>query len=441
MGALVAAAVGLSLIVVAALSRPRAAALPDTSRGGTAAPPSPRQPQPPTAGDVIGQTVGVVAAAVPAIVPLVTAATAGGGGAALAAGGSSATVAGTVTTTSAAAGGGGAGAAGAVGSGVAGASLGASIAGPGIIVGVVMLFVIAEKIAAAQENDKDWQSYLYNLGANAHGLNRFEGFVAGAWAKEKGWGHTIKSVRDTRMDRVVYGSRVKFQGWAGYLVGSGPTTNAQGGFTLGAGALAFSGPSLEVKRKVRGMAMRYLRHRSRHAYAMMRAWGAAVPADFGVSEAALWSQYNDAVYRADEKDATHPFGPLGGLLNVPSAFGGQTVTPRRDPAEETPSRWELIGNEVNGEFRELVGDTEEKAARFIALVDALKVLRWDPRPGIEADGAVYAANVHGTLNSLSPLEGVALAGEELALDAGVYGLAAFINPRKLKLRESGAIRL
>lgn len=450
MGALVAAAAALSLLVVAALSRPRASAppppAPSTGGGGAGAPPSSSGSG---GGDVPGAVAGALGAALPVVAPLITTLVGGGtaGGAAAVGGATTggvvtsstvatSTVTGTGTGTAAAS-------TTAAVAGVGGSSLAASIAGPGIIVGVVLLFIIADKVVRAQENDKDWQSYLLNLNANANGLNRMEAFLAEAYfraAKQK-WVST--TVRDFRMDRLINGTKTKQQGWAEYLRPAPLALPSSGfGVSLNA-AIAQTAPvPLEVKQRVRGIVFRYLRHRARHAYALMKAWNVVTPpADWGVSQAQLFHAYEDELYRRDAAPGDY-YGPVGGLLNVPSAFGGQTVTPRQNAAEPLPHYLELVGNEVNGEFANLVTDDDEKVARFLAICETLKVLRWDPRPGIEGDGATYASNVLNALQHFAnvpggAVAGLSLVGEELVLDPATYGVAMRINPRNIKLKAGG----
>lgn len=282
----------------------------------------------------------------------------------------------------------------------------------GIIVGVIVAFIIAERINAAQAIDKDWQSYALGLNINALALNQFEASAVAKVLSDSGRTFTVRESRDFRLDRYANGQKIVFQGW-------------RKSFQF----IPKPGDEL-VFSKIRAMAFEYLRWRSVFGYRMIRAWNIVTPnPDFGWSETLLQSDY--------ERSAGEP---CGNLKNVPHAALGNTVVARSDDANPYPPVLELLGsaapkwNYVDGIS---LTDEEQKFAKLVALVDATSILRWDPR-GLESDPAHYARVVADALQwGGNTVYGLTLQtgpkGEGLIrLDPEAFGQEFFINPAGIR---------
>lgn len=354
-----------------------------------------------------------------------TAGTAGGGGAAATAGGSAAggsTAAGSSTTATATTA--GTGAAGGVVGGAtngavaitnaAGQIIGAVEAGAGmgaaaVIVGVVVAFIIAKRVADAQEIDKDWQGYLLGLNANGAGLHQFEAMCVRAVIQGRTF--TERQQRDFRLDRYAPGQKIVFTGYRSAY-----------------NFIPMPGER-ETFKRLRAMAFEYLRLRAGHGYRMIRNWSVIPnpPANWGLSNAALYDEYN----------AVMP--GVGGLASIPHAVGGATIAPRVSDSENPSDPLQLISNEYLTNISGITLTAEEnQACALVAIIDALRVLKFDPRPAIEADRRWYAGEVLRALShptDHTPPEGITQAGEALELDPRVFGARRYIWPARLKLRE------
>lgn len=441
MGAIIAAVAGLAILVVAVASRPRAAPVPNSSSGTGAAPPVvPASAPPVDPGAQTAATVaGIAGTAIPATIAVVKAVAGAVGGGAAATGTTVAVAGGTAgATTGAKAGaiavGGGGAAAGGGGSAalttVASIGAGAAAAGVGIIVGIVLVFIIAARIVMGQEDDKDKKARLRRVAtANAIDLHSMESLLAEAWFTHLKIPFDVVSVRDFRLDVVYDGSNLVFQGWTKYLRAKDPSVKVP----------------MEVKRHIRGITCFYLRRRTWHGYNLLRLIRPDLRlTDAGMGWNALFTMYNNELYSARPGPAQdNLFQPIGGILNMPSALEGNTIIPRNDAAEVNPPSLELISAETHEEYAELLSEDDLKAARFLAIADAVKVLQSDTRGGVENDGAAYARSIYNALNagaaSGAPIDGISVVGETLVCDPAIYGTSLTINPRKLKLGEAGGL--
>lgn len=392
MGAILAVVVA-AVTILALMPRnpsPRAPASPAPSSGDAGAPPSP------SLADSIG---GVVEAAVPVVGTLL------GGGTTAATGGAvggGATATATVTTGTAASSAGlGSAASGALATTAGSAALAGAI-GAGSIMLVLVVIVICDAVVKAQQNEKDWQSALNELNVNARALNRIEYEAVAAILRKQGRTFTTRSVRDWRLDRYLSGSKVVFQGWH-----------------ASASTMVLPGEDFTLWTMVRAFAYEALRHRAMLGRRMSVALGVTNEPDFGLSNAKRFTLY----------DAQEP--GLGGLDNVPSAFGGATVAPRLNVSEAAPPVLQLVGD-GRANVAGPLPDATMKAARLVGLVEASRVLRFDPR-GQEGDGASYARSVLELWSyGGAPLEGVAQDGEFLVTDARVYGAVWRFSPQAIR---------
>jgi putative flippase GtrA len=362
--------------------------------------------------------------------------TAAGGGAAATSGGAAAGGGGATTGGSVLAGGGGGTLAG---SALETVALGVSAGGAGataVIVGIIVAYIIADRVTKAQELDKDWQGYAGGLNINALALNRIETDVSRAWLAARGLSWTETSVRDFRLDRRFAGQKLQSIGYRTVLSTFGQTSRGiatpLNRSSLRGSLDVISAPPPEPEwRHIRAIAMEALRLRSMYGYRLIKAWNIITPpANWGMTADLLRSEYESAL------------PGVGSLADLPHAVGGATVEPRSDPSQAFPPPMELVGNGVENAWDpSLVTDEDRKAANLMALVDALAILRWDPRTGIDDDPAFYARAVCDALQwGGNTVDGLELRGEWLWLNPALFpvpkgslpGEAVQISPDRLR---------
>lgn len=377
-----------------------------------------------------GGLPGLLADVLPGVIGLLG----GGGGAAGAGGGGAAGGAGA---------GAGAGAGGGTPAGVVGGTTvglgGSSVLGP-VMVGLLanpaawaIYILIASKVVQAQENDKDFQSQLFALNCSARALHDFEQAATKQILKTRGLvelpedvlpqqvGKPLNSIyrvhqqRDQRLDQPRLGSRVTLQGWRSTY------------------KFPWQPGDETLFRKVRYLALEYLKLRAGHGYRMLRYWKPEVSAPAGMGDG-LTEHVLHRMYETPGMPGNMP--DVGGLLHIPLAAEGVTRTLRRnndvypnDPLQLRPPPYEAEPvNEVVASDLQMV--------RLAALLDAVHVVRWDPRPIIDLDAQRYAEDVSNALGSVryasdgklmtsrTPLEGLSCRNGFLFLDPAVFGTVA-----------------
>lgn len=300
----------------------------------------------------------------------------------------------------------------------------AVVAGPLIVIGIVLAFIVAARVVAAQENDTDWRGQLLDLGVNGRDLHRIEAYILEAYLGNRQF--QVNEIYDSRMIKTIRGQKIRFRGYRKQFV----FLPQQG--------------EIELFRRIRAVCEMYLVERAEYGFRLIRGWN-----DFSPSkEIFTWDDFK-------KFGAYEGLVPgLGGIKNIPHAALGRTVSPRGNPNEEVSegSVLEAISDKTCTDTAGIVLTTEEKqVARFLALVDALRVLRWDPRPAFEANTEFYAKEVLRCLqlSAISETQatqlnwpmgakpGLRLAGNGIALDPEVFGTNKIILPYKIKLNETG----
>ena len=294
-----------------------------------------------------------------------------------------------------------------------------ALAGPGIIVGIVLLFIIAKEIVKGQEADKDFQGRLFDLNPNARALNGFESNVVERIAALCGATYTAEEVRDPRFDRLSPGSKTRSIGYRKVYRLAPVARKSIQNYSIGT--------DTETWRVVRAMALRFLSWRIFYGYRIVRNQNwlpKSATVDWGMSWTALYSMYNDALYKEGENIT---YGPLGGVLNVPHAAYGETVEPRADRNEALPPALELIagGQATNPNYEPILPEVEN-GLRYLGLLSALSVWGDDPRPPIAEDEGARAAFAQEVLRSLGwpgePfVDGQILYGTGIVLNPSVFG--------------------
>jgi hypothetical protein len=306
---------------------------------------------------------------------------------------------------------------------VAAAPTAAGAAGAIGIGAVVVVIIIANEINKGQEVDKDWQSQLFYLGANARALNAFEASVLEELLRKQGRTWTTDTVADPRLVRVYLGSKLRAQGWRAVY-------------------RAVPAPGDDVMCQwLRAFSLEYLASRAYFGAKMLEGWNISrAPEGYQLDNVARWTVYNLPPYVNEPADPTGHYAGVGGVCAVPYALGGATMEPRKDGQDPLPSWRELQAPLAAQTATVELSDAAKRAACLAAFMDACRVLRFDPRPGITNDRAWYAREVLRVLTTGNAyFTGIQVTGTEIHFDAATWGANVVIDPAKMQKRESGGV--